>query len=177
MKKINDKTLLLYGLILIAILSRLIPHPANFTPVAALGVFAGAYISDRRFWLVPLVAIFISDMFIGFYQPLTMLFVYLGFAASAFIGRLLLLKKRNFILLGSSAVLSATIFFIFSNLGVWLAGLYYPLTLAGLVECFVLAIPFFGNTLFGDLFYVGILFGAFEAFREWSTRHQELHTI
>jgi hypothetical protein len=88
----------------------------------------------------------------------------------------LLLKKRNFLLLGGSAVLSATIFFIFSNLGVWLAGLYYPLTLAGLVECYVMAIPFFGNTLFGDLFYMGVLFGIFEAVREWSTRHQELHT-
>ena len=176
MKKISDKSLLLYGLVLLAVLSRLIPHPANFTPVAALGVFAGAYISDRRFWLVPLVAIFVSDIFIGFYHPLAMLFVYSGFAASAVIGRILLLENRNIVLLGGSAVLSATIFFIVSNLGVWLAGLYYPLTLAGLVECFVLAIPFFGNTLSGDLFYVACLFGIAEMIQLWVNTRSKLST-
>ncbi len=172
MNALKGKYVLLYGLIILAVLSRLVPHPANFTPVAALGVFAGAYLSDRRYWLIPLAAVLISDIFIGFYNPVAMLFVYLGFAVSAVIGRMLLLEKRNAILLGSSALVSAVVFFVFSNLGVWLAGLYYPMTMAGLVQCYVMAIPFFGNTLFGDIFYVVILFGIYEAAQILMLRQQ-----
>ncbi|MEE9552108.1 MAG: DUF6580 family putative transport protein [Gammaproteobacteria bacterium] len=177
MNVLKGKYVLLYGLIILAVLSRLVPHPANFTPVAALGVFAGAYLSDRRYWLIPLAAVLISDIFIGFYNPVAMLFVYLGFAVSAVIGRMLLLEKRNAILLGSSALVSAVVFFVFSNLGVWLAGLYYPMTMAGLVQCYVMAIPFFGNTLFGDIFYVVILFGIYEAVQILMLRQQGIRAV
>lgn len=177
MKALSDgKVLICCLLIILAVATRLIPHPMNFTPVGAVGLFAGAYLAHRSIWLVPLLALLISDFFIGFYDPVTMLFVYAGFAASAVIGRAVLFNKRSVIRLGGSAFASASVFFILSNFGLWLTGLYYPLTSAGLVECYVLAIPFFGNTLLGDLFYAGVLFGTFEAIREWSNRHQEMHT-
>jgi hypothetical protein len=96
-----------------------------------------------------------------------MLFVYLGFALSAFVGRLLLSEKRSSLNLGGAAFSSATLFFIVSNFGTWLSGTLYPMSLAGLADCYVMAIPFYGNTLLGDLFYVVVLFGLFEGSQVW----------
>ena len=158
---------LCFLLILLTVMSRLVPHPPNFNPVAALGLFAGVYIGLRRYWMIPLAALLFSDFIIGFYHPIEMLFVYIGFAASAIIGRVFLLRKHNMVQLGASVLYSAIIFFILSNFGVWLTGLHYPMTVAGLIQCYVMALPFFGNTLFGDLFYVVILFGAYEGIHGW----------
>lgn len=148
-------------LIVFAVLSRFVPHPPNFTPVGALGLFAGAFLIDKRFWLVPIIALFASDFFIGFYQPISMIFVYCGFVLTALVGRLLLQQRQSILLIGSSAVISAAIFFILSNLGVWMSGSLYPVTFPGLIECYIAAIPFFGNTLAGDLSYSFALFGLY----------------
>ncbi len=166
----KHKNIFIIILVVLAVFSRLIPHPLNFTPVGALGLFAGAYIVDKRVWLLPLCALLLSDFFIGFYEPIAMLFVYLGFALSAFIGRLLLTEKRSSLRLGGAAVSSATIFFIVSNFGTWLSGTLYPMSLAGLTECYLMAIPFYGNTLLGDIFYVAVLFGIFEASQGWKQK-------
>jgi hypothetical protein len=156
---------------------RLYPHPVNFTPVAAIGLFTGAYISDRRVWLVPVMALLLSDAIIGFYQPLIMLFVYLGFAVSVLIGRVFLYKERTFVRISSSAVVSATVFFILSNFGVWFSGLYYPMTGSGLAQCFVLALPFFGNILCADLFYAIFLFGILETLQKWATKEYDPQAV
>jgi hypothetical protein len=156
---------LCFLLILLAAASRLLPHPSNFTPVGALGLFAGAYISLRRYWLVPIMALLVSDVFIGFYNPVAMVFVYMAFIGCALLGRIMLSSGRNVIRIGFSAFLSAVLFFVISNFGVWLAGLYYPMSLTGLLQCYAMAIPFFGNTLYGDLFYVTVLFGIYEGVR------------
>ena len=161
------KNVFILVLVFVAVFSRLIPHPLNFTPIGALGLFAGAYIVDKRVWLLPVCALLLSDFFVGFYEPIAMLFVYLGFALSAFIGRLLLSDKRTSIRLGGAALSSATIFFIVSNFGTWLSGTLYPMSLTGLTECFIMAIPFYGNTLLGDLFYVAVLFGIYEGIQVW----------
>lgn len=161
------KNIFILILILIAVFSRLIPHPLNFTPIGALGLFAGAYITDKRIWALPILVLLISDFVIGFYEPIAMLFVYIGFALSAFIGRLLLSEKRTSFKLVGAAFSSATIFFIVSNFGTWLSGTLYPMSLAGLTECYIMAIPFYGNTLLGDLFYAVALFGIYEAFQTW----------
>jgi len=158
-------------LILLAAASRLVPHPTNFSPIAALGLFAGAYIGLRRYWLVPLAALLLSDLVIGFYHPVEMSFVYIGFATSAIIGRFLLLQKRNVIRIGATTLVSATVFFLLSNFGVWLTGLHYPLTSEGLLQCYAMAIPFFDNTVLGDLLYVAVLFGVYESIHGW-TPHQ-----
>lgn len=145
-------------LIVFAVLSRFVPHPVNFAPIGALGLYAGVFFIDRRYWLIPLAALLISDVFIGFYDWISMLFVYMGFACSAFIGRLLI-KQLKLFNISAAAFVSATVFFVLSNFGTWLSGTLYPLTGEGLIACFIAAIPFYGNTLAGDLFYTAVLFG------------------
>jgi len=167
------KNIFIIILIIVAAFSRLIPHPLNFTPIGALGLFAGAYIVDKRVWLLPLSAILLSDFIIGFYEPIAMLFVYFGFALSVFIGRFVLSEKRSVFRLGGAAITSATLFFIVSNFGTWLTGMLYTISFAGLIECYVMAIPFYGNTLLGDLFYVVVLFGIYEGLNHWYAKETE----
>lgn len=176
MLRIKDNSVFIYGLIILVIVSRLIPHPANFTPIAAVGLFAGAYLTRRIVWLIPFAALIVSDLLIGLYHVYAMLFVYLGFAANILIGRLLLMQKRSLVNLLAGSLMSAFIFFIFSNFGVWLTGMMYPMTFAGLSECFIMAIPFFENTLYGTLFYVIVLFGTCETLQGWKGRQQNTHT-
>lgn len=145
-------------LILLAAASRLLPHPPNFAPVAAIGLFAGATLDKRAAWLVPFAALILSDAFLGFYLPIAMLMNYLGFAACLALGTLLLQKQRGVGRIAVAGLASAVAFFVISNLGMWLSG-YYPRTLAGLSECYVAAIPFFRNTLASDLLFSGALFG------------------
>jgi len=150
--------LIIYGLMVLVILSRLIPHPVNFTPVGALGLFAGAFLARKIAWLIPLIVLFISDVLIGLYEPVSMLFVYLGFFSSTLIGHYFLSKRRSGLSLFGSSLGAAVIFFIFSNFGTWLSGTLYPMTLHGLVECYIMALPFFGNTLISTILYTFILF-------------------
>ncbi|MEQ8614750.1 MAG: DUF6580 family putative transport protein [Gammaproteobacteria bacterium] len=158
----NKQTILIAAaLVLFAVLSRFVPHPVNFTPIAALGLFAGAFMSYRRYWLLPLLALLLSDLFLGFYHWVSMLFVYLGFAGAAVIGRLVLSSKQSPLRIGGAAFASTNVFFILSNFGTWLSGTLYPLTFEGLAACYVAAIPFYPNSIAGDLFYSFLLFGLF----------------
>ena len=147
-------------LILAAAFSRLIPHPPNFTPLAAMALAGGVYL-DRRFaLLVPVLALFLTDAILGFHN--LMVFVYGSFLAIGFLGLWLASHKKPMIVFGS-ALASSVLFFIVTNFGVWaMDGTLYAKTLAGLIECYTLAIPFFRNTLLGDVLYTGILFGLFE---------------
>ena len=148
-------------LIVFAVATRLVPHPPNFTPIGAIGLFSGAYLTIKRFWLVPIIALLISDYLIGIYPPVAMLSVYFSFIISAIIGRVLLQSNTTSLRIGGAAFASAIQFFVITNLGVWSTGLMYPMTSSGLVESYVMAIPYFGNTLVGDLFYSLLLFGCF----------------
>lgn len=159
-----------YLLIALGVVARLIPHPWNFTPVGALGLFAGANCNPRVAWLVPLFALVLGDIVLGFYSPIIMLFVYLGFLAAPVIGRLMIAGRRSVPRIGGAVVVSTSVFFVISNFGVWL-GPYYPLTFSGLVECYIQAIPFYGATLVGDAFYATILFGGHHVILSaWSRR-------
>ncbi len=162
---------IIIALIIFAVLSRFVPHPVNMTPVGALGLLAGACLLDRRFWLVPIAALLISDFFIGFYDVVSMLFVYMGFICIAFIGRYALANKLTPVRLGVSAFAATNVFFIISNFGTWLSGTLYPLTGEGLLACFVAAIPFYGNSLVGDLSYSFLLFGLYALLQQPSNRH------
>ncbi|MCH8979043.1 MAG: hypothetical protein IH945_07345 [Armatimonadetes bacterium] len=151
------------ALVVIVAMARLVPHPYrpfNFAPVGALGLFAGAYAKTKWSWAFPLAALFAADLFIGFYSPVAMLAVYGGFAVAGLIGRKFLSKSAAAPRIGMCALGSATAFFVISNFGVWLAG-GYPRSILGIVECYTLALPFFRNTLYGDLFFSAVLFGAF----------------
>ncbi|MFO7579336.1 DUF6580 family putative transport protein [Nitrosomonas halophila] len=154
-------------LILLVAMVRLLPHPMNITPVGALGLFAGAMLPARIMWLLPVGALLLGDSLIGFYSLPILLMVYLGFAGSAWIGRALLAHRRTPFRLGAAVLASASLFFLLSNFGAWLV--LYPLTLAGMAECYVNALPFFGNSLIGDAFYTLLMFGSYE----WISRHQD----
>lgn len=163
----------LYIVIVLVALTRLLPHPPNFASVGALALLAGYTMKSPKGLLVPLGALLLSDIIghvmrvpgMGFYSPTMMLFVYGGFAAVVGIGRL----TRSTIAanhpwfnagrLTGGSVAGATAFFLISNLGVFLGGAY-GLTTAGLVACYVAALPFFLNTLGGDLFFAFVLFGS-----------------
>lgn len=158
MKKLNTLALPL-SIILFAVALRLVPHLPNFTPIAAMALFGGTYLSKKYALAVPLVALFISDIFLGFHD--TMVFVYGSFLLIGVIGIWLSRHKnlRNVLL---TTVFSSILFFVITNFGVWLGGGLYPKTLAGFLDCYILAIPFFRNTILGDMFYVSLFFGSFE---------------
>ncbi|MDD4332946.1 MAG: hypothetical protein PHT51_02430 [Patescibacteria group bacterium] len=149
-------------LVLLAASSRLIKHPYNFTPIAAMSIFAGAYLCRRWAVVLPLAAMLASDFFIGFYDWQVMASVYASIAVSFFVGRYLS-KKIKWYSVVFGALLSSVIFFIITNFAVWIFFNWYPHTFAGLASCFTMALPFFRNTLAGDLLYSGVLFGGYEA--------------
>jgi hypothetical protein len=151
-------------LILLAAASRLLPHAPNFTPVAALGLFAGAMLGRRAAWLVPLAALLLSDLFLGFYHPMSMFWNYTGFASCLLLGSGLLGRKRSLARLGGATLASSLAFFTLSNFGMWASG-YYPRTLAGLGACYTAGLPFLRNTLVSDVLYTAALFGAYAAMR------------
>ena len=145
---INKKNLIIANIMLAAVLTRLVPHLPNFTPVTAIALFGGLYISNRILaYALPLVIMCISDIFLGF-SSIT-LFVYVGFMLVTLIGTL---RKKPSIL---TIFLGSLSFFVVTNFGVWLLG--YPKTWTGLVECYTLALPFFRNSLLGDFFYSGVM--------------------
>lgn len=177
MIQIKRNYLIIYGLIALVILSRLVPHPVNFTPMGALGLFAGAYLARKSAWLIPVVALFISDIFIGTYEPVAMFFVYLGFASGALVGHYLLKERAGILLLAGSSVAVAVLFFLLSNFGTWLAGTLYPMSATGLAQCFILALPFFGNTLAGTLVYTFLLFSVIEILNQYLVRNQPITAV
>ena len=174
--KIELRNGILIAIILLAALSRLIPHPMNFTPIAAIGLFGAAYFSKK--WMaffIPLVALWISDLVINnvyypivfpeYYNGFTLLspgwyWIYGAFALIIFMGTFLLKKVKPGNLLASS-LLASVIFFLVTNFGTWMSGTLYPKTTEGLMACYTAAIPFFWNTLAGDFFFVTALFGVF----------------
>lgn len=149
--------------ILIAILGaaalRLVPHPPNFAPIAAMALFSGVYVGRRALaFAAPLCALFLSDAVLGFYPELA--FVYLSVAVTVGIGWLVA-RRKTVLKVAAGALAASVLFFLVTNFGVWLLMNYYPHSPAGLLACYVAAIPFFQNTVAGDLFYTGLLFGGF----------------
>lgn len=152
-------------LILLAAFSRLLPHPPNFAPVTALALFGGVYLDRKQTFLIPMVAMLLSDFFLGFHSGMP--FVYGSFILMGFIG--LWLRSHKGLAAAAGATLAGSVlFFVITNFGVWLIQeATYPHSFAGLVECYAAAIPFFRNTLLGDIGYVGVLFGAYELARRF----------
>ncbi len=156
---VSKKYWLIAGLVLAAALLRILPHPPNFAPVAAMALFAGAHLDNRKLaFLVPLAAMALSDIFIGFHDGLVL--VYVSMCIVVAIG-MQLRGRIGPLTVAGGALAGSVIFFVITNFGVWLTSGMYPLTFAGLVACYVAAIPFFHYTIAGDLFYAGILFGGF----------------
>lgn len=154
---------MIYFLLLISALSRVIAHPANLTPVGAIGVYAARRFGWKKSIFITLSALVISDIFLGF--GFYTLSVYIGFVAYAIFQKLFKKYKLSPIY---SAICGSTTFFLITNFSVWL-GPWYEHNAAGLISCFTLALPFYRNMLVGDLVFLALVF-ALEYFVNKLTR-------
>jgi hypothetical protein len=156
----KPRLLTLAAMIFSAAFIRLIPHPWNMTPVAAMALFAGAQLEDKRLaFAVPLLAVFLSDLILGSFYSFWWL-VYMAHASIVLIG-FTLRHKRSVLRVASASIAGSLVFFLVSNLAHFFTAGFFPMTLAGLMQCYTLAIPFFRNTLLGDLCFTALLFGSF----------------
>lgn len=147
----------LTGIVLCAAAARLVPHPPNVTPIAALALFGGAHFANR--WLglvVSLTALLLGDLVIGFHA--LMPFVYGGFAAIGVLG-FWLRSDRSVGRVAGATVAGTLLFFLVTNFGMWWLFATYPPTASGLLACYVAGLPYLANSLAGNALYVGVLFG------------------
>lgn len=164
-------------LILVAALTRLVPHPFNFSPVEAMALFGGAYFAKR--WvgvLMPLVGMLISDIVLGMvngglyvehFTSLPFLLVYSCIALSAVMGFGMRGKVNTPRVIGYSLA-GSVLFFLVTNFGVWLTATSMPgseACIAGIAPCYISALPFFQATVLGTLFYSALMFGGFALLR------------
>lgn len=163
----GQKILSIVFLASLLIISRFFPHPANFTPFLALSMYIGYRFRDSSLsFVVPLAAIFISDLVLGFYEG--WVFVYLGFAIAGIIGSGI---RPTTISIASRSAASSVIFFLVSNFGVWYSTPLYAKTFAGLNQCYVAALPFLNRSLTSTLFYSALIFSlSFIVLRAFQSR-------
>jgi hypothetical protein len=178
------------GLIFLTAMCRILTNEMqiwNFTAIGASALFAGVILKEKRYaYALPLITLFLTDLFFqlftniqGFYGP-QMFFVYGAFLLITWIGTRM--KKVNTLTILLASIGSGMVFFIISNFGMWLLGTMYPHTLGGLITCYAAAIPFFRNDLFGNfflntimgnVFYSGILFGGYALIKSLVFRGQQ----
>lgn len=149
-------------LLVLGIASRLVVHVPNFTPVLALALFGGVYLSPRRAVVMPLAFMMVSDLVIGGHD--TILFTWGSVALISLLG-LLIRSRKSFWNIAGMSFLSAILFFVVTNFGAWLV--MYPKTVGGLQMCFWAAVPFFRDTLVSTLVYSFVLFGGHEILVQW----------
>lgn len=169
---------LLYALVLgvIVALYRLLPYYVlepgtnllwNLVPMGALSLFLGSRLRSPWAYLLPLAAMFVADLLL--IRPLAALgfdsfsertpIVYASFAFYVLVGRLIRERELSPLVIGMAAVLASVQFFVLTNFATWLSGAMFPRTMAGLLECYAFALPFYRNTLAGDLFFGAMIFG------------------
>ena len=156
-------------LVLFGVVTRFLPHPPNFAPIAAIALFGAVYLPKRMALILPLAAMFVSDLFIGFYGTSVMIAVYASFFLTGVFG-LWLRRHKKWYTIGGGAILSAILFFVVTNIAVWAFTPWYAKTLSGLSRCFTMALPFFRNTVLGNIFYATSLFGAYELASAYATK-------
>lgn len=166
------------GLIIIAALTRLLPHPPNFTPIAAIGLFGAAYFERR--WLaliVPFAALFFSDLLLNntvyahYYTGfawITSWWSYVAFALVMAAGWIVLRNQVSPMRVVAASLTASALFFLVSNASAWLEIPLYPKTFAGLMACYAAGLPFFKDTILGDLFFSAALFGGYA----WAIRQK-----
>jgi hypothetical protein len=165
---VNPRFGTLMFIVLAAAATRLLPHPPNVTALTALALFGGAHFSDRRLAIaVPLAALALSDIALGFYFQWDFRAVqghmwvqYASFLAIVCMG-FLLRGSRGALRLGAVTLSASCLFFLVTNFGEWAFQPWYPKTAAGLAASYVAGIPFFRNMLVGDLAWSALLFGGF----------------
>lgn len=159
----RDTIIFPISIILFGVLMRLVPHTPNFAPITAIALFGGMYMHRRYALILPFVIMVISDLFLGFHD--TLLFVYSSFLLSGLLGFGIRKHKTAGRVLLITMVASIQ-FFIITNFGVWLAGHIYPKTMQGFIDCYIMALPFFRNTVIGDMLYTTSFILAFELLKQ-----------
>ncbi len=158
----HSRIFTIFLFISIAILSRIIPHPGNFTAINAIALFSTTYlVSLNASLFVVFASMFFSDLILGFHSQV--LSVYFCFGVTVLFGYFF----RSRVL--SNMLASSVLFFIVTNFTEWLYGTLYPKTIVGLELCYVAAIPFFGNQILGDLFYGLVIMSAFSLRKQLQT--------
>jgi hypothetical protein len=152
------------SLVALDVVARLAPHAPNFTPLVASALFAGAVLGSRPLALaVPLAAMLLSDLVLGYHDWIVMCAVYGALALPALLG--MWARARSAATLAPLALGSSLFFFTSTNFAVWASSGMYAADLDGLVRCYVAALPFLRNTVLGDMFWTALLFGGW-----WSAR-------
>ncbi|MBH75737.1 MAG: hypothetical protein CMP68_01025 [Flavobacteriales bacterium] len=155
----KNRTLLIITIILIGAFSRIIPHPPNFTAIGAISILGGVYFGKNYLaFLVPILSMLISDFLLGFNLALS---VYLSFLIMIPLGIGIKNKLSNLSVIKTS-IYASILFFLVTNLSVWFFSTIYPNNIYGLLICYYAGIPFFFNTLLGNIFFSFSLFGIYE---------------
>ncbi|AFM14328.1 DUF6580 family putative transport protein [Turneriella parva] len=150
------------GLILAVAITRFLPHPPNFSPVMAVALFGSAVFANRYIgFTVALLAMVVSDFFLGMHSTLP--FVYASMLLAAFLGNLLR-ENRSVLRIVAITMAGSVLFFVVTNLGVFIMQDLYAKNLQGLGECFAMALPFFQNSLAGDMVFTAVLFSMHHIF-------------
>jgi hypothetical protein len=177
----RSQVLIAVLLVVLIFAARLLPHAANFTPVAAVGLFAGIYLRKSWALYLPLAGLILSDIFLAGYSMQGRIVVYGMFFLTGILGRILSrggvfseqgrLANKS-VRVGGGAIIGAVLFFLITNnVFVYMPAIsLYPMTFDGMINSYIMAIPFFRSQILGDLFYSGLLFGAYEFARVWSAR-------
>jgi len=150
--------MLAISLIVIGILFRFIPHTANFTPIAAIALFAGVYLNKKQALIVPLLLMILSDIFLGMHN--VVIFTWGSFILVTLIGSWAK-NHKSFKTVVSTSVASSVLFYLITNFGVWAMG-WYPQTAKGLLDCYILGLPFLRVFTVATLVYSAVFFGAYE---------------
>lgn len=146
-------------IVVLAAITRLLPHPPNIAPITAIALFSGAKINKKIAYLLPLSAMIISDFFLGFHS--TMFYVYLSFLLITLVGRIVA-NKNKVSFLFSITLFSSLLFYLITNFGVWASTTIYAKSFNGLINCYLMGLPFLRNTLIGDLFYTSLFFYGYD---------------
>lgn len=156
---INKKNLLVAFFVLLGVFTRVVPHPPNMTAIGAIALFSGAFLYDKRLaFIIPTITMLISDLVLGYQLALS---VYLSFLIIVSLG-FVLAKKHTGISVINMSLLASVIFYVLTNFSVFISSPLYSKTFVGLIECYTLAIPFFLNTLIGNIVYSLIMFYSFK---------------
>ena len=157
----KTKLIISFILITLGISCRLLPHIWNFAPIMAIVLFSAVYLGRKYAIAVPLITILLSDIFLGFYEWQMMLTVYTCYLLVGLVG-LFIKKYKNAETVLAGSIVASVIFFLATNWAVWQFSPWYAKSIEGLIQCYTLALPFFRNSLLGNIFYTGVLFGSYE---------------
>ena len=158
-KYISPNFIFIISIIIVGVFSRLIPHLPNFTPVAAIALFGGTFINKKFLaFIIPFVILLISDILIGFHGY--MLSVYVSFAITVTLG-FQVRKKVGITSVLTASLISSVLFYVITNVAVWYGSPFFAQDISGLIKCYIVAIPFFNNSMFGDLFFSSIFFSIY----------------